>query len=123
MKNSIQRFFIFLIALGFSAPVWADETENLIRQEGKVVSIRISKGHPVRIFVLGREEAKLDLTKLTLTVRRLKPYPGKILKLDRHGDYFQVQDASDFERSSELEISTSVQGKTESFNLKLDKKP
>jgi len=124
MKIYKKIFFSLLFLTNSSTPqAWADETESLIHKEGKLVSIKIMKGNPVRIFVVGREEAQINLKDLTLTIRRLKPYPGKVLKLDRNGEYFEVKDKAEFERSSELEISTGIDGKTESFNVKLDKNP
>ena len=48
---------------------------STLKQEGQLLSIRIRLGEPLRIFVVGREEAKLDLSDLKLTVKRLEPYP------------------------------------------------
>jgi hypothetical protein len=94
---------------------------NQIKQEGQFFSVQISKGEPIRIFVVGKEEANLDLSKLTVTVRRLKPYPGKVLKIDRLGGYFQVNDTKEFNSTTDLEISTKVESKDEVFKFNLKK--
>lgn len=91
------------------------------RKEGQLLTIQISKGEPVRIFVVGREEAKFNFTDLKLTVRRLKPYPAKILTLDKQDNYFVVPDASEFQNVQELEIKTELPEKTEIFKIDLKK--
>lgn len=90
------------------------------RQEGQLVSVQISKGSPIRIFVVGREEIKIDPSTVDLTVRRIKPYPGKILNVDRSNNYFVISNPSEFRKTTELEIVTHVKDrKDEIFRFKL----
>lgn len=122
MKNLVYLIFMTGLAATIAAPTIPNqETLDYIKQEGQLFSVRISRGEPVRIFVVGKEEAKIDLSKLTITVRRIKPYPGKILNVDRHGDYFQVSEVSEYNTTTDLEISTKVENKDEVFKFKLKK--
>lgn len=74
------------------------------RQEGRFFTIRISLNEPVRIFVAGKEEAKIDFSKMSVAVRRLRPYPPKILVVSRYDNYFQITDSGEFKGSDEIEI-------------------
>lgn len=89
------------------------------RKEGQLVSIQISRGEPIRIFVVGREEAKVDLSTLSLTVRSLKPYPGKVLSVDKHGNYYVFADPKELKKSKEIEVITRVKDKNETFRFEL----
>jgi len=95
------------------------EYQDEMRQEGQFLSVHLSKGNPIRIFVVGKEEAKIDFSKLKMTVRRLNPYPGSVLKTDRYENYFVVKDALDFKKDAEFEIDIEANQKVEKFNFKL----
>lgn len=112
-----------LTRVNATPPSESDRTENLIFKQGQLLSLRISRGDPIRIFVVGREEAQINLKDVSLKIRRLKPYPGKILKLNRYGEYFEVEDKAQFNKASEIEISADLRGKSESFKIKLEGKP
>ena len=90
------------------------------RAEGEMLSLRISKGNPWRIFVVGREEAKIDPATLKLTVRRLKPYPGRVIAVDRKGEHFEMgTNAREIGEIEEIEIKTIMQGGEETFRIRL----
>ncbi|MBL7554949.1 MAG: hypothetical protein JNM24_03935 [Bdellovibrionaceae bacterium] len=96
------------------------EYKDEMRKEGQFFSVHLSVGSPIRIFVVGKEEAKIDLSKLELTVRRLNPYPGKVLKADRYDHYFIVNDPKSVARDAEFEIT--VKSKTSDEKFKFDLK-
>ena len=96
---------------------------GMLRQEGKLVSVGIVLGEPVKIFVIGKEEAKMDLTDLKLTVRRLQPYPAKTLAVSRSSDYFIISEPNAFEKTSRIEVTTKVKNKTETLRFKIESKP
>lgn len=109
-------FYFFSSLASAQAPT---SSVDQFRKEGQLVTIQISRGNPVRIFVVGREEAKLDPSRLQLTVRRIKPYPGKILQVDQFNNYFVIPDSQEFQKAKELEITTTVQNKKETFHFDL----
>lgn len=119
-----------LVIVFWSIPSLAKNPESIpfheyqeeMRQEGQVLSVHLSMGSPIRIFIVGREEAKIDLSKLELTVRRMNPYPGKVLKLDRYDNYFVVNDADPFTKNTTLELNAKVNNKVEKFKFKIKNK-
>lgn len=127
MRNFLIPFLIFFsfFTAAVQASTWeqGDQGDNLIRHEGQILSVTIYRGSPVRIFVLGKEEAQINLKEVSLTIRRLKPYPGKVLKLDRYGGYFEVKNPAEFNQASVVEVSTRLHGKKESFKVQLKEKP
>lgn len=122
MKQIVLSIFAFtFLALPLCAqnrPVEPVQTNlDIMRQEGQLVTVKISPGSPLKIFVVGREEASLDLSKMKLTVRRLAPGTAKTLSLTKSEGYFTVSDP--IENDAKLEVTTKVQGKTETFNFKM----
>lgn len=91
-----------------------------IKQSGQLLNLRIAMGEPIKIFVLGKEEAKIDFEKMKLQVRRLKPYPGEELTVEKKNGYFILQKKSLQPGESEVEVTTQWENKTEVFKLKLD---
>jgi hypothetical protein len=93
---------------------------KMLKQEGQLVSIQIVIGEPLRIFVVGREEAKFDFSELKLTVKRINPYPGKMLSLTKNGDYYAISESLNFKYPTDLEIKTVVKNKEETFHFKIE---
>lgn len=113
---------LFLTSPGLRASelerAWKDT--DTWRAEGEMLSLRVSKGNPWRIFVVGREEAKIDPASLKLTVRRLKPYPGRVIAVDRKGEHFEMgANAREIGEIEELEIKTILKGEEETFHIRL----
>lgn len=123
-----MKFFIFLLIIPLLASAQTyvgDPTQSLpytVRQEGRLLSLRLVLGEPVKLFVIGKEEAKLDLSTLKLTVRRLKPYPGKILSLNKYGDYYEIEKPMLMGAKSEIEVVTNLKGKKETFHFRVSEK-
>jgi|GEM_PF-2995378 len=91
-----------------------------IKQSGQLLNLRVAMGEPIKIFVLGKEEAKIDFEKMKLQVRRLKPYPGEELAVEKKNGYFILQKKSLQPGESEVEVTTKWENKTEVFKLMLD---
>lgn len=97
---------------------------SVLKQQGKIFTFQILPGEPVRFFVVGREEAKIDLSNLAVTVRRLKPYPGQVLTLSRKDDYFVAEDDKELKDAIALEVTAKASQKIEKmrFQLKREEK-
>ncbi len=124
IKKSLILFSLFflpgILALGQAPGLeHSNSGPDQFRKEGQLVSIQISKGDPIRIFVVGREEAKIDPATMTLTVRMLKPYPGKVLSVDKFNHYFVVSDPKEFQKAQEIEIVTKIKDKNETLRFHL----
>lgn len=120
----MSLLFASLLSLLALAQNFSDTPDRsnskIMLQEGQLISIRLVLGEPIRIFVVGREEAKLNFSDLTVTVRRLKPYPGKTLSVDRFNNYFTVSEPIDLNKPTDLEVTTKVKGKTETLRFKIE---
>lgn len=123
-----MKFFIILFVLpclGWAQTATQDLSnlrQNTLNSHGQLLSLRIERGQPMRIFVVGKEEAKVDLANLSITVRRLKPYPAKELSTDRFNNTFTVVAPADSKEPLELEVTTKVNSTSETFRFNLDKK-
>ena len=126
--KALKLFFVLSM---FSSVSWAqysgepsDPQSEILKQQGKLVTVTLSRGEPLRIFVLGREEAQFDPSDFELTVRRLKPYPAKVMKVDAQGHYYSVQELTQTNEEREVEIKAKFKGKTETLKMKIPaKKP
>lgn len=98
------------------------DNSSVLKQQGKLFTIQIVPGEPIRFFVVGKEEAKLDLSKLAVTVRRVEPYPGKILSLDRQNDYFVSENSSELKDATAIEVTAKIKAKAETIRFQLDNK-
>lgn len=117
---SLVTFFIDSVGRTQIATPGQDSASGYhLRQEGQLLTVSLTRGSPIRIFVAGKEEAKLDPSTLKVTVRRLKPYPGKVLTTDRLGNDFTVQNQEELTQASHLEVITQVKTKTEVFHFEL----
>lgn len=124
MKNKIVIFFslIFLTPFVFAqkfAEGSAPANPNIMKQEGQIFSVRLEMGQPIRIFVVGKEEAQVDLNEMKMTVRRLKPYPGKVLKLDQKDGAYSIAESMNLKGETQLEITAQSKEKSEKFQFKL----
>ena len=78
---SIFVVSIFLVTLGSNLAA-ADGSriddamgfKNQWRREGQFFNLVISKSNPIRIFVEGKEQVKIDLSKFKITVRMMNPH-------------------------------------------------
>lgn len=117
-----MKHFIIVLLVPFVvlAQSFSDDPNvNVMRRQGQLVSVELVIGEPLKIFVVGREEAKIDLSDLILTVRRLKPYPGKVLRLDKTNNYFTVSEPLDAKKPLDLEVTTKVKGKSETLHFNI----
>ncbi len=120
-----MKFFLVLfypsLALAQSPLVGniGEYNSDVLKHEGKLASVQLVMGEPIRIFIVGKEEAKLDLASMKLTVRRLKPYPEKLLETDQLSNYFALSDSLDLKEATDIEITTEIKNKKESHHFKI----
>ena len=114
-------FSLNVAAQSFDDPLRPDNS-SVLKQQGKLFTIQIVPGEPIRFFVVGKEEAKLDLSSLAVTVRRVEPYPGKILSLDRQNDYFVSENSSELKDATAIEVTAKIKAKAETIRFQLENK-
>ncbi len=122
MNFVLHILFLVVCSTAMSFPDDPADTPKYLdySKQGNLVSVRIVMGEPIRIFVVGREEAKLDLSKLKLKVRRLDPYPGKILKMNQSTGFYTISEPIDLKQPLNLEVTADINDKSETlrFNIK-----
>lgn len=124
MKIPVLLSLLFFSSLVFAGPATEDpersSAETMMKQ-GRMMSVSLTLGNPLRIFVSGKEEGKLDLSKLKLTVRRLQPYPQQELKVNKDGNFYTVVNRDGSKTPfEEIEVTTSVHKTNETFNFKIE---
>ncbi len=95
---------------------------SALRKEGQLFSLRLAPGEPMRIYVVGREEASFDFSKLSLNVRRLRPSPEKSLNLKKEAGFYTLDTDVPSKSDSELEVTTLLNDKKEVFHFQLKTK-
>jgi len=121
MKLSIFLNVVLTGVWGYAQSTTSEELVqskvDILRQQGSLFSVHIVSGEPLKIFVVGREEAKLDLTNMKLLVRRLQPYPEKTLTIKKSGDHYTISEP--LQENAELEVVPKVKGQSETFKFKI----
>lgn len=121
MKLLVTNLFIlsFGWGLGFDDSV-GTENSKMLKQQGRIFTVQLLLGEPIRFFVVGREEAKVDLNDLSVTVRRIQPYPGKVFSLDRQDDYFVVTEPNDLKSATTLEVTAKTKTKVDKVQFQIE---
>lgn len=119
MTSSMVSLSLVLTLFLANADDQRDTQFKNSRQDGQIFSIRIVRGQPLRIFVLGREEAKVNLSDLKLTVKRLKPYPSQTLTLAKDGESFIVKGAQEA-NGEKIEVKAKSMLGEETFYFELE---
>lgn len=90
---------------------------NTFQQEGQLVNITLVIGEPLKIYVVGRQQAEVDLESLKITVQSRNEMSTEVLPTQKSGDYFTVNKA--LGKFSNLEVITKVKGTSETFKFNL----
>lgn len=91
-------------------------------QRGRLVTITLTLGNPVKIFITGKEEARLNLNNLKLKIRRLDPYPAEELRFNKMGNLYTVAMPATSKDLNLLEVTATIKNESESFQFRLDNK-
>lgn len=113
---------VFLVCVQSQANNWNSQSTDEFIQHGDLVSVRIVFGEPIRLFVVGKEEAKFNLADLSVTVRRLKPYPAQIFSTSREGDHFIISNSEELKKTTDLQITTKFKNKSETLKVNINQK-
>lgn len=107
---------LLFLSLNINAASIPDE---VLHQEGRLFTVQLSKGEPVKIFVVGKEAIQFDPATLQLTVRQLAPGNSKVLGFTRENDYFVLKDKIKVNQPVQLEVKTKLNNKEEVFKFKI----
>ena len=103
-----------------------DTPAETVIKDGRYFTVTLFLGHPMRIFVAGKERAKLDLSKLKLEVNRVPADGSEKLEVNRDGNYYVIKDTGPLSLSGAgtvktIEVKTTLPKKSETFQFKLKK--
>jgi hypothetical protein len=105
---------------------------QVLIQQGNLVSVKVVRGEPIKIFVVGREQASVDLSSLnwdvqfdpsdfSLSLRSLRTKKSpKILSFKKENNYYVISNPSFDDKVFTLEVTTKTKGKKEVFKFKVD---
>lgn len=108
---------------------------EVIREQGSLFSVKFVPGQPIKIFIVGREEAEVDLSKtkwaadvdlanLSVSFKQTNPNPGKILKIKRFENHYIVDDPLALTNGSEFQLQIKDKNKKpHSFKVKVKELP
>ena len=131
LKSLIFSFLIFA-----QSNVSQKTDFEVIREQGSLFSLKFVPGQPIKIYIVGREEAELDLSKakfaaevdlsnLSVSVKQPNPHPGKILKIKRFENHYIVDDPLQLTNGMELrlQIKDKKDKQPHSFKVKVKDLP
>jgi hypothetical protein len=131
LKSLIFSFLIFA-----QSNVGQKTDFEVIREQGSLFSLKFVPGQPIKIYIVGREEAELDLSKakfaaevdlsnLSVSVKQTNPNPGKILKIKRFENHYIVDDPLQLTNGMELrlQIKDKKDKQPHSFKVKVKDLP
>ena len=121
----MKIFAVFLLTLtniAFAQTPLATEKLNsrIHQQQGQLFSVRLEQGKPLKIFVVGREQAKFNFKDMKLTVKSISPYKTESLSVDNQGQYFVVPEPTDNKTATDLDVTVTVKDQTETLRFKLN---
>ena len=109
---------------------------EVIREQGSLFSLKFVPGQPLRIYIVGKEEAEVDLSKtqfsadvdlsnLSVSFKQTNPRPGKILKIKRFENHYIVDDPLQLTNGMELRLQIKDKKDTNphSFKVKVKELP
>lgn len=120
----MQKFLI-LILISLTVIDWAlaqsaYTASERFNREGRYVKITLLMGNPVKIFVSGKEQARLDLSKFKMEFRPQKGGSWQELKINDYGEYYTAETPLDVSAPNTLEVKTTLKNtKSEIFRFKL----
>lgn len=123
MNMNMLKIF-FYIKMAFAYP---GENETVrpalvdLQQEGKLVSIRIVRGEPIKIFVVGTQRANFDLSTLKLSVQSSQLSENHVLPLQKSENYFTLPDS--LKNPREIELTVKIKDKSETFKFNMTNMP
>lgn len=136
MTGGIMLHFLVSIFLISAQPANPAQTDiEVIREQGSLLNIKFVPGKPIKIFIVGREEAEVDLSQtkwkadvdfsnLSVSLKQTNPNPGKILKIKRFENHYIVDDPLQLTNGTELRLDIDDKNKKHhTFKVKVKEKP
>lgn len=115
---------ILTIAAAFPEMAFTQTVETSAEQlqrEGRYVNVTVQMGNPLKIFVAGKERARLSPGDMKMEIKTLDRSNWEELKLNKYGNYYSATVESERAPGGVLEVRTTLKDKKQEsfkFNLK-----
>lgn len=122
---------LLLAANGQETPIPLQSEVQILTEPRNLLSLKIVKGEPIKLYVLGAKKAELHLSALNyktqfnpsdLSViihRTDSNQTSQPIKIERKSDHFIIVDPIIIEENSILELEAKTKNKKEVFKFKL----
>lgn len=118
-----KLLFIWMLFFGISlkadvhSPYTADE--QFIR-EGRSIKVVLLMGNPLKLFISGKERARIDTSSLKVELRPKLGGLWQELKINDSGGYYTVESTVDQQPVKVFEVKTTLKNnKSEVFKFKI----
>lgn len=103
---------------------------SVISQQGSLFSLKIVRGKPMKIFVVGNEVAEMDISQIDLSaefdpsdmsvsVRKVGNSSGSFFKIKKVKKHFEISEQFSTTTETVIEIKAKQKKKEETFKIKL----
>lgn len=103
---------------------------SVISQQGSLFSLKVVPGNPIKIFVLGRESAEIDISNidlsaeldvsdLSISIRQVGKTNGPFLKIKKVKKHFELVEPLKMSTETVLEMKAQQKDKEETFKVKI----
>lgn len=97
---------------------------NQLRQEGCLVTVEVIPiQKTIRLLIVGREEVKLSMTDLKLTVRSLSPVQSEFVTFKQDGNFYTPSEPFNIENVKDIEVKAESGFKSETLQFNLSNIP
>lgn len=128
---------LFLSLLIFAQSNTPTKTDfEVIREQGSLFSLKFVPGKPIKFYIVGREEAEVDLSQtkwkadvdlanLSVSVKQTNTKVGKILKIKRFENHYIVDDPLQLTNGTELhlQIKDKKDSQPQTFKVRVKELP
>lgn len=97
--------------------------EETFQREGRFTTITVMLGNPIKIFVAGKERARLDTKQLKLEVRPSSATEWEELKFNSYGNYYSVKNPAIGSEPKLLEVRATIKKKSETYIIPVNPAP
>lgn len=114
---------LLTMAVAFPEAVFSQTVETSAEQlqrEGRYVNVTVQMGNPLKIFVAGKERARISTDNMKMEIKTLNKNGWEELKLNKFGNYYSADVATEQAPGGLLEVRTTLKNKKrESFKFNL----
>jgi len=91
-----------------------------LQKQGRYVNVTLQMGNPLKIFVAGKERARLSLSDVKMEIKTISNSGWQEIQLNKYGNYYSASVGADQTAGGTLEVRTTLKNKkSESFKFNI----